>query len=227
MRLNRKARTWLKQNKIYFETLAPVSISFAALFVALASYKLADQQLKLSSINSEPNLYLKENYLYDPITKRADETELRIYNSGGEISNFSKNVSSLLVIEQYLDTGKTLSYIPIIGYYNTSFSSEDPKGELSLVKGFNNNAKFSDFYFNFQSSKLRDKYGFIFLSLKHSTQITYTNKLGIAGEAFFIDTTPVTSIKYQEFMSHWNANEFIDLEDLSLSDIEEKLQSKR
>ncbi|TMP19098.1 hypothetical protein CWC02_08515 [Pseudoalteromonas sp. S2721] len=220
-------KSWLKNNKIYFETLAPVCISLAALFVALASYKLADQQLILSAINVEPNFYLKETYLYDPVTKSSHKTELSIYNSGEGISNFTENVNSLLVIEHFTDTGKTLSYIPIIGYYDTSFTSTEPKGELAIVTGYDNNAKFSDIYFEFQKSQLKDKYGFVFISLKHATKITYTNKLGVAGETFFIGTKPVNSIKYREFMSRWNANEFIDLDDLSLSDIEEKLQTKR
>ncbi|WP_149981133.1 hypothetical protein [Pseudoalteromonas rhizosphaerae] len=219
-------RVWLEKNKIYFDTFAPISLSIAALFVAIASYKLADQQLKLSSLNAKPNFYLKEISLYDPVAKHANETELRIYNSGEEISNFNKNVNSIIIVEQYKETEKIVSYIPIIGYYDVSFNSSDPTGELSIVKGHNNNAKFFDVYVEFQNSKFNDKYGFVFISLKHSTQITYTNKLGEDGESFFIDTSPVSSVEYQKFMSNYNASDHIRLYDLSLSDIENVLQSK-
>ncbi len=231
-------KNWLYKNKIFFETLAPVCISVAALFVGIASYsltqqqlkladqqlKIGDQQLKLSFLNVEPNFYLKETYIIDPVTKRANETELRIYNSGEGVSNFHKNVSTLLQIEHYRDNGVVYSYIPITGYYGISYNSTVPKGELSIVQGQGNNDKFSDVYLEFQTSKLKDKYGYAFISLKHSTKISYTNKLGEDGEAFFIGTSPVSSVEYKKFMSHYDVQNFIDLDDLSINDIEKKLR---
>lgn len=217
-------RIWLEKNKIYFDTFAPLLVSISALAVAIASYNLTDKQLLLSSKNFEPNFYLKEQYLYDPAKKIAYETELRIYNSGAEISQYNKNVNTLLEIEHYNESGKVFSYIPIVGYYNSTYNSSEPNGELSLVKGQNNNSKYYDIYFEFQNANLTKKYGFVFLSLKNSTKISYTNKLGNAGESFFIDTTPVSGLEYQKFINNWKASESVNLYDLSLKDIEEALQ---
>lgn len=219
-------RIWLQKNKIYFETFAPILVSISALIVAIASYNLADKQLQLSSIQEEPNFYLKEQYLYDPVNKVAYEKELKIYNSGGEISQYNHEVNTLLEIEHYNESGKVFSYISIVGYYDTTFDSSEPIGELSFVKGQNNNSEYSDIYFEFQNSNLTKKYGFVFLSLKHSIKITYTNKFGKTGESFFIDTTPVNSIEYQRHMNKWKANKLVNLYDLSIKDIEEALQSE-
>jgi len=216
-------RNWLENNRIYFETFTPLLVSLAAIAVSLASYSLADRQLKLSTIDTQPNFYLKELYLYDPKIKQAYESELKIYNSGADISNFKKKINSFVEIEHYNETGKVVDYISIIGYYGVTFNSSDPVGELSLTKGENNNLKYSDVYFDFQNLNVSQKYGFVFLNLKHATKITYTNKLGENGVSYFIDNLPVTNEKYIEIMSNWKANNMIYIADFSVEHIKEKL----
>jgi len=232
MNINRKVRTWLKQNKVYFDTLAPVSIGIAAFFVALASYnltnqqvKLADKQLELSLLNIEPNIYLKEVHIIDPVTKLSTETELRIFNSGEEVRNFKKSVKTFLEIEHISMRGKVFIYIPIIGYYGTGYYSSEPTGELARASGYKNNEIFSNFYLDFQASNLKNKYGYTFINLKHLTKINYTNKLGLEGEEYFIGTQSVSSIEYQKLNSYFKIDDFVDIENLSLSIIEEKLKN--
>ncbi|MEZ9396747.1 hypothetical protein AB4393_12335 [Vibrio splendidus] len=212
-------RNWLNNNKIYFETFVPLLVSVAALVVALASYNLADRQLELSAIESEPNFYLKEMYLYDPTIKRAYETELRIYNSGADISNFKKQINSFVEVEHYNESGKVVDYISIIGYYGITYNSSDPSGELSLIKGERNNDKYFETYFDFQNLKSDENYGFVFLRLKHATKISYTNKLDEKGVSYFIDNLPVTNEKYLELMNNWNASNMVDIDDLSVRHI--------
>lgn len=212
-------RNWLEKNKIYFETFAPLLVGVAAIVVALASYNLADRQLQLSAIDTEPNFYLKEVYLYDPIVKRAYETELRIYNSGADISNFKEQINSFVEVEHYNEAGKVIDYISIIGYYRVKHYSSDPVGELSLAKGEKNNDKYYNTYFDFQKLNSNEKNDDVFLDLKHAIKISYTNRIGVDGVSYFIDNLRVTKDKYMEMMSNLNASSMVDINDFSVKHI--------
>ncbi|KAB7710346.1 hypothetical protein GBN32_10800 [Plesiomonas shigelloides] len=139
-------KTWLEKNRVYFETIAPVLISIAALFVSVSSFILTNQQLNLAKVEHQPNFYLKESYLFDSEKGFANETELRIINSGAEVSNFNKKVISFLELEFYADKGRHISHIPVYGYYDTTFKETEPKGEIALIKGHMNNSIFNDLY---------------------------------------------------------------------------------
>ncbi|WP_196389805.1 hypothetical protein [Vibrio cidicii] len=220
-------KNWLERNKIYFETIAPVLLSVSAVFVSISSYLLTQKQVELSSLEAQPHFYLKEAYLYDEALKRAYETELRIYNSGADISNFKKNLNSIIEVEFYTPAGKLTGYVPLYGYYNGTYSSSDPSGELALIKGHLNNNKYHEVYFAVQSSEFRDKYGTIFLSLKHGVDISYTNKLGEQQNAYFIDNKPVPQSEYEAFMSNFSHNKAIDLSELTAETIAKTVESIR
>ncbi|MFA0570904.1 hypothetical protein [Vibrio gallaecicus] len=220
-------KNWLKRNKIYFETIAPVLLSVSAVFVSISSYLLTQKQVELSSLEAQPHFYLKEEYLYDETLKRAYETELRIYNSGADIRNFKKNINSIIEVEFYTLTGKLTGYVPLYGYYYGTYRSSEPSGELALIKGHFNNDKYHEVYFAVQSSEFRDKHGTTFLSLKHSVDISYTNKLGEQQKAYFLDNKPVPQAEYEAFMSNFSHNNAIDLSELTAETIAKTVESIR
>ncbi|HHC6465846.1 TPA: hypothetical protein ACN36C_004600 [Vibrio parahaemolyticus] len=216
-------KTWLENNKVYFETVAPVFISIAALLVSVSSFMLTNQQLDLAKVEHQPNIYLKESYLYDEKLQSAYETELRVINTGAEISNFSQKVRSLLELEFYTDTGKYATYLPIYGYYDTSFRSSEPTGELVLVKGYMNNTLFHNLYVQTLSSDFNDKYGTVFVKLIHGTQVSYVSKLGENRNEYFVGKTHATKEQFDSLFANYDSFRPVELNKVTSQQLGEKV----
>ncbi len=220
-------KDWLERNKIYFETLAPVLISIAALFVSVSSYLLTEKQLQIASLDAEPNIYLKEVYLYDPTLKRAYEQELRIFNSGESISNFDASLHTIVEVEFYTPQGKQTAYVPLYGYYHGWYSTDEPTGELTLVKGHLNNERFFDVIWSLKDPKFIEEHGTVFLRLRHSVEVTYSNKLGEKGQKYFIDHSPVSKNHYLDFNRNFVPIKAKDLSDLNLEYLSQVINEKK
>ncbi|MCR9966069.1 hypothetical protein [Vibrio antiquarius] len=209
-------KSWLEENKIYFETLAPVLLGVAAVLVSISSYMLTEKQLRVASLEAEPHFYLKEVYLYDEKLKKAYEQELRIFNSGAGISKFDASLSTMVEVEFYNKQGKQIEYIPLYGYYNGWYPSSEPKGELTLIKGHLNNEKFFDVIWALNDPEFTKKNGIVFLRLRHAVEIEYENMLGESGKKYFVDHSSVTKEQYASFMSNLEPLKAINLSDLNI-----------
>lgn len=220
-------KTWLEKNRVYFETIAPVLISIAALFVSVSSFILTNQQLNLAKVEHQPNFYLKESYLFDSEKGFANETELRIINSGAEVSNFNKKVISFLELEFYADKGRHISHIPVYGYYDTTFKETEPKGEIALIKGHMNNSIFNDLYKKTSTQEFRKKYGNVFIRMKHAVHISYINKLGENREEYFVNNLHATKEQFNNLLNIHNQPNIIDFKKITPQQIGENVLNTR
>ena len=198
-------KIWLEENKIFFEVVASVLISVAAFAVSFASYNvtkqqlaLTEEQLKVSRFQYRPHFYIEESYLYNKNTNKYYESELKIFNEGSPVHNIETIISSFIRINQYKNGKEFISDIPIIGYYNSSFDSQTPSGEISTKKGKNNNEIFSKLHSEVIKSKnIEKKYGTVEINIYHIVRINFIDNEGGIDSQYFLNKrrVPVGRIK--------------------------------
>lgn len=203
-------RAFLEKNKIYFETITPSIISIIALVISLSSLNMTKRQIEISTSDAQPHFYIKEYYLYDSDLKLAYEKELKIYNSGADVTNYEDTLHTLASIEFHSEKGKETIDIPLNGYYGGSSKTQDSKGEMTKYIGPNNNILFSRINDGISSVTFREKYGFASISLNHAVRISYKSKLSNEGYAYFINTISVSKEEYESFMDAFNKSNFVD-----------------
>jgi hypothetical protein len=183
-------KNWLQENKIYFETVAAVFLSVAAILVTTAQTififkqaRLMDMQTKVGKQQSLPQFIIRRVVFSDPNYKKyydkhyiTDEW-IEITNLGGVFYNLQSSEVVILEIEyqynlQPWKSSKTIQ-IPVFGYY---FTEEPPKNKGRFyIKGNHNLVKFYDLQKDLRTLAGED---YAFLSQKTYLKLTYRDLLG-------------------------------------------------
>lgn len=135
-------RNWLNRNKIFFETLATVSLTVMAVLVSCKSNSIAENANAISRIDHQPKIYAHFKTVISDNGKR-DEM-LTITNSGDVMYDFkSYEFQYLRLSEMQIVSKENSTYpqrlknkkIPLINYYSPlTFISQEMKGEFSNTK---------------------------------------------------------------------------------------------
>lgn len=143
-------RDWLKDNKIFFETVAAFALSVMATIVSVAQLVLVRQQNELISLQTQvaeaqalPSFEIGTRQIRNPDSGKFDDDRLEIKNDGGAIHDFSASVAEFLFINAYRPRTDALVRkieIPFSGFYNSQGVSAAGKGILTTFFGYRNNA---------------------------------------------------------------------------------------
>jgi len=180
-------KKFLKKNKIYIDAFSSILIGVAAVMVAYASYTVSGQQLLLAEVSLQPHFHVETSYTYDHQKEKYTEIDLSLFNSGAPINNAEFSIKSFLVVDHNINGENEVTEFPITGYYSTQSGYQIPSGKLVTFKGHLNNEKFFRLYWEFLDENKGNKYGFVDLNLKHIVVVSYRDRKGILGKAYFID----------------------------------------
>jgi len=204
----------LKDNKIYFEIIAPILFGLAALFISIASCNISKQQLLISEIELQPHFYLEEDYIFNPKKEIYDETEMIIYNGGSPASNISISLVSYIKVGYEKNKQFKKSLVPITGYYSSQFSTYSPKGKVATLKDYLNNEKFFEICNQF-FGPAKEKYGLVDINLIHVTKINYQDRNNKNGNKYFIGTEIVPADKGKPLVDSYYKSSPIQLSELN------------
>jgi hypothetical protein len=162
-------RSWLKTNKVFFDTVAATCLAVASITVAIlqtgiasrtsdASEKqnaLLDKQNALVTLQSRiteaqamPTFDIKIHQLPND-AGRADDNVLTIDNSGGPVHEFYARAIYILEItagEKKIPYPKPVHLrIPVNDYYSANAVTAASKGHLATIFGHGNNLAFITF----------------------------------------------------------------------------------
>lgn len=177
-------KTWLENNKVFFEIGASLLFGVSALTVSLASYHVSKQQLVIAQIDQQPRFYLQNHYTKNPDESKYSGKVLEVFNSGAEISEFSSNIVVMAQVN-YFDPYIDSFSIPVLGYYFESYYPQMPNGKLITYAGYKNNDNW--FAFSRQVSAGIEKSGQkdFELFLEEYLKITYMNLSGERKSIYF------------------------------------------
>lgn len=202
-------RSWLKTNKVFFDTLAATCLALASITVALLQTGIADRQ---SDASERQNTLLdKQNALVTLQTKiaeaqamptfdikihqilndagRADNNVLTIDNSGGPVHEFQAGAIYILEItaaEKKIPYPKPVRLrIPINDYYSSNALTAASKGNLATIFGAGNNLAFITFSRALSASSKENNWDFANTEEMTFVRIGYTDILNRRHEEYY------------------------------------------
>ncbi|MBL8883858.1 MAG: hypothetical protein JNL45_12490 [Hyphomicrobium sp.] len=221
----------LERNEIFFKTIASVSISAAALLVAVLQWNtareassLADMQARIAEANALPQFEITQQQKFNDDTKTYDNTAITINNVGGPVYELSSRAYYFYLVRgqkpgndasrEWID-----QQVPVLGYYDTQAVSGASKGVLTTHMGYNNNAKTRS---NFDElRKLATQQSWSVFTVEHQVYvgISYADLLGRKHQEYFevADVGPsrrISSSEAQKVLMLWNDGKRYELDKL-------------
>jgi len=176
-----KIRICLQKNKIFFETIAAVLVSGAAVFVSWSQLQVYRAQTTIQEQTVLPHFVITARQiasLQEPVT--YDDDVITIRNVGAPISQFSVRNAVLFHItvdDQTLNKWRITRDIFINGYYISTAHTAEATGLLATIRGIRNNKMQAALEHNFREvSRTYGKFGLI--EIKRFIQISYIDLLG-------------------------------------------------
>ena len=147
---NSKIKQWLIDNKIYFETWVSVCLTFAGIFVSVATFFQSCQVANDEAMLNMPLFNIKQEVVHDPNIEGAiegvygDFDKYTIMNQGGGLTNGEVEGIRLLNIAfiDPLDYSKKIEYtFEIDGQFLSTYSqySYDPDNRTFTLYSKQNN----------------------------------------------------------------------------------------
>jgi hypothetical protein len=113
----RSIRRWLTDNRIYFETLAALSLVAMAAFVIVQAKRIADIQERAARAQGRPAFAVAYRVLTDDAAPSRQRDELLIVNAGGPAPGLSHELATLFRVVLGPPGFPKTAYIPVLGYY--------------------------------------------------------------------------------------------------------------
>lgn len=129
----------MAQEKSFLEKLsiiAQIIISICAIYL---SYKIGDNQNKISKLNYSPVFIFQKSLEYDANLNIYHTERLSITNEGYPIQNFEKNIKTYILVKKTINQTSNKILVPV-SYYWVNYTANGGKGKLSELYGKNNNS---------------------------------------------------------------------------------------
>lgn len=211
-------RDWFNQNKIFFEITASILIGSASLVVSWTALRLNEKLLTATEISSLPHFSLAKRGLLDPSSRAYIEETLVLMNNGAPISNVGWSVKTFLVLDKYLPTKRQI-YVPVTGYYFAQQPKAAVTGELSSIVGHENLLKFSRLYKATLDRYASGKTELTFLGLKTVSVVTYEDRFGRPGVAYFSDYAKVSAEEVKPLLEYAAKAKAVDIDRTTLTEV--------
>lgn len=134
-------KKWLINNKIYFEVTSAILFGGVSLYIGFTANQVSKSQLQIAKLALSPFISIRESYSIDD-AGFATDTYIEINNDGAPVHNSSVSSRTFYTIS----TGHSTVWIPINGYYDTSYRTAAVSGKLADLRGHGNNTSYHDVY---------------------------------------------------------------------------------
>ena len=160
-----KARTFLENNKIFFEIFSNVILGIMGIIISISAIRLTKYQNILTERELLPVMEIRE-YLEENEENLYLEENIQISNVGGALYGFQTDMACVLNIN-YITEGLEKGTIKkeLDGYYYYSRNTQAATGILEIIGGYNNNYNFSNLQLEIMEGKYKE-YGISFLEIK-------------------------------------------------------------
>lgn len=187
-------RSWLKLNKIFFETVAALMLSIMAVLVSFAQLRTASKQTDLSEIQTriaQAQAAPRFEIIFQPVKNEEtgffDTRRLVIDNRGGAVRDFFAEAASFLDVD--VSAGREGSgklEISLSDYLNSQFVSANGTGTIATISSYQNNKLVSDFSAAIRVSSQERKWEYALASVRNYVRLSYVDILGVAQADYYI-----------------------------------------
>lgn len=182
-----KLREKLKENEIFFSTIATLLLSLMAVVVTINSNKLLYNQIEVERMVNQPDFYISREYKLNEETSSFDEVELYIKKLSGVAKNIKVTNTALLEIKFADSLQKSFeTTFELQSMYDQSFSGYNGESNIiTKLSGYRNNTRLSNFRKSFEL-KMKD-FGYDYVSTKPKIfiKIIYQDFSGQFKEEFY------------------------------------------
>ncbi|WP_136582070.1 hypothetical protein [Psychroserpens sp. NJDZ02] len=180
-----KIKKFLKKNKIYFNVLTTLLLGLMAIIVSYNSNVIANEQKQMSYYENTPDFNLSQEIKRDS-TGYIREIAVKVSKFGGKAKNISIRIKSYAhfeIIDQ--QNNKLNKYIHLTGCFNESYRTGENKGDIRLLKGFDNNIKFDEFTRVMSTELIKNGYTPLLINPLFIIRINYTDFLNNKKEEYY------------------------------------------
>lgn len=165
-----KIRTFLENNKIFFEIFSSVILGIMGVIISISAIKVTQYQNTLAERELLPIMEIKE-YLEKDEENSYLESIIQISNVGGALYGFQSDTICILNIN-YLteDLKKGTIKKELDGYYYYGRSTQASTGILKTIGGYNNYYNLSDLELEIMGQKYKE-YGIYSLEIEIETYL--------------------------------------------------------
>ena len=227
-------RDWLDKNKVFFETISAVLLAAMAIIVSYEANQIASYQTELIRLEHQPFLDFDIDLAFDPIESKYTHDRLTISNVGSPLSEFDCQHAVFFKVE-YGEIEEKLrsAMIPLIGYYDTTFQTNNPRGKLATLANSGitegNNWKTTQTTLEFMNFA-RKKNATGFAEIVRYIRVCYKDIFGEThDEVYFVDTLGTHKLPeiegkkiFEEYESKFSQKRFLEFSSASPELIYEK-----
>lgn len=195
-------KKWLTNNKIYFETALAILFGGVSLYIGFVANQVSKNQLQIARLELSPFISIRERYSIDD-AGFATDTYIEINNDGAPVRNSSVSAHTFYAIS----TGQNTVWIPINGYYDTSYRMAAVSGKIAEFHGLGNNTSYHDIYV--QHLNLSDENRLNLTELQRVTivKVEYETKTRETFEDYFLsgnlNSEPWVEFLFDHHSDHW------------------------
>lgn len=229
-----KVRKWLKNNKVFFETIMTFLLSSMALIVSVQSCNTYKLQTQIALLQAMPRFDIALCQKYDETKQKYTTNEINIYNQSGFFTNFDSSDVVILKVnymdEEYIEKNLELF---VDGYFKAQFVSPSSQGLLRQFTGNDNNSKYLDLKLGLINYSKSHGLEYALLDVKQYIRIIYKDILGkehieyyyvpFVGAANTIDKSQGEKL-FNGYHEAIKGNIAIDFDKLTVEQIVEKLK---
>lgn len=207
-----KIKTFLKENKIYFETVLVVIIAVAGCIISYFQYKVADSNLMVMRAQAQPFFRISNKLEQNSLSRKYEYETYFFYNDGEMIKNAKIYYNSFLSVKcsSLNSREKTKEITFPVTYFGISKRLQSGKGLLYELSGFGANHS-EKVRIDQELSKLNKNMSNDMLSyhIFHTFKIEYEDILQQRHiEYFLVNTdmylTEISQVEYEKYLKNSN-----------------------
>ena len=227
-------KTWLKRNKIYFETFSSTLLGLMAIILSGVSIYQANKQIENEELLHQPLLKVSNDFF--PFEGNTNDTHLvTVTNEGGQLTLLDGQIKSFLKIEYYKKPYTAISdrgilYVPLLNYFNIRMPSNNFQGTVIQFMGVRNLNFLDNIVMSFKA-KYNELHPMTFITAEHYLEIKYRNYKGdkiiktyrvdIVGGGREIESDKETN----EILNKWDPLKGINLYDITTDNIKRLIET--
>lgn len=228
-------KKWLKDNKIYFETLSATSLAIIAIIASYGTYKVSQTQVENERRLNQPLIKVSNDIFSLEGYEKDDDRFLRIENQGSPLYEYSSKLYSFLKVEAFdfpysaNESNYESRFIPIKDYFSGRNSTNEYNGLIETYMGLNNYRLVSNLEDNFRRNFSKE-HPQTFISLLQYIEISYTDLFdNKTTKTFSVSSisggTEVTvDDKIKSLYDIWNSHEKIGIYNFTSEDLKKIIE---
>lgn len=185
---NIRLKFFLETNKIYFELILASFLTIMAIVISFKANEISEKQTLIMDAENKPRFEFKTEQKFNLISRANSDWNLRLFNSGGPITNISYKSMHVLSVKYWNKNNPGVIkniYIPVQQFYQGSYPTPNSTGEILVEYGSNNISLLSDTFEKVEAYIKQKDFDSVDIGFSQFYKIDYDDYLGREKTEYF------------------------------------------